>query len=175
MHNVILPPMRPPTQDVSYYRLVPDALILEMPDVIRTFMEETADMQVGEYNLAEVISEVMLFISDHEFVNVGIEELRKHFQQMYMNGDEQWDGVIMANAVVNMAQKMVKIFEDIKAYMPDGNLPFDFHQWVVRNDTIVFTKLLDYQSQINKEEHEYDPNRWYESRTPDGDQGHVGE
>jgi hypothetical protein len=175
MHNVILPPARPATKDLSYYRLVPDTLILEMPDAIKQFQEDTSEMQVAEYNLAEVISEIMLFIGDGEFANMGIEQLEGHFRQMYVNGDNYADGRIMGRAVAVLAQSLVNIFKSIKAYMPDGNLPFDFHKWVVRDEVIVFTKLLDYKPTINKEDNEYDPNRWYEYRTPDSDQGHVGE
>lgn len=177
-----MPPIiRNAAQHHSYYRAVPDAIILEFVNEIREFNEATSYMRVCEFELDEILSEILLFISDRNFVDTGVEELAQQFRLIHGrncdDGHEDLisDGVIMGDAVTTLAHAMASKFKDLELYLLDGNLPFSYKECLVDDTAFVFAKLLDYKPIVEREEDEYDPNRWHESRVPDSDFGHVGE
>lgn len=159
---------------------MPDILIVELKVELEEFSRDTDRMQFNEFELGDIVSEILLFVSDIHFAEMGVESLQTQFRHLHASreGDEDRvfdDGEIMSHAIAKLANAMVQKFKDLNAYLPDGNLPFGFKEWLVQNETPVFTKLLDYKPKIEKEEDEFDPNRWHESRIPDSDPEHVYE
>jgi len=160
---------------------------MEFRDEIQVFNEATADMRVCEYSINEVLAEILLFVSDKDFIDTGIEDLSKQFRLIHgRNNDEgevdednkrfiESDGNIMGDAVANLAHSMVARFKDLELYLTDGNLPFEFKECLVPDLAYVFVKQTDFKPTIEREEDEYNPNCWHESRIPDSDPEHVYE
>lgn len=177
------PPKKPINPQHPKYGAVPDVLILDVVDEMRDFNEAISHLRVCEFELDEIMSEVILFISDKEFIDTGIEDLAKQFRLIHGRHNDEGDvdlvadGDIMADAVANLAHSLVWRFKELDMYLVDGNLPYAYKESLLGENSFVFTKFLDYKPQVELERDaiEYDPNRWHESRIPDSDPEHVYE
>lgn len=111
---------------------IPDLLVFEIDKELETFFESTADLPKGEYDIDLLVSEVLLHISHRAFLEEGLHELQNQMREVYSQekGFSLVDGPIMAESAVQLGRGMVKKFDAINAYLPDGTLPYQFKKFI---------------------------------------------
>jgi hypothetical protein len=107
---------------------IPNLLVFEINSELETFFEETCNMARGEYDIDLLLAEALLYISDRNYLEPGLEAL--HAQLLDCHSQERGfsphDGPVLAEASVKLARSMSQKFDHLGAYLPDGTLPFQF-------------------------------------------------
>ena len=134
---------RPLTPSTTGYANVPDSLIIDIRDELVQFQTDAADLRDVEYYNDELVTEVLLFISDRNYLQTGIEDLRKHFYHMLVRDGHHFDAEVFSKAVVKLATALSTRLIALGAYMADGNLPFEIKKWITTSEPVL-TKNLDY-------------------------------
>ena len=130
---------------------IPDTLILEIDDALTTFFDDTANMSRDDYSVRDLVSEAVMYISDENLVDYGLSALRQdvEFYHSQSNGFGVEDGATLGRAAEKLGKAIHKKFVELKAYLPDGSLPFKVQQWMNPDAYLpvpVMTKCLEFVS-----------------------------
>jgi hypothetical protein len=126
-------------------------LILELDDALTEFFDDTANMAHDTYSIRDLVSEAVMYISDEHMIEYGLQALRTDVEYYHSQGSGFGveDGVTLGKATQKLGKAMHQKFVALKAYLPDGSLPFVFTQFMNPDAYLpvpVMVKCLDFVS-----------------------------
>lgn len=136
---------------IPLYQRIPELLVVELKEELEIFFEETANIHECDYDLDVIVKEIMMFISDNNFVTSGLQMLKTNITDCHSqaNGYAPDDGEALGNATYKLGLALFQKFNGMNAYLNDGTLPFEFSRWIDYKTLLpvpVFKKCLDYST-----------------------------
>lgn len=117
----------------------PRTLIMDIEEPVKKYHETINVLTETEIDISEMLDEIMIYLSDISTCQNGIESMSNNIKNMYQSNHLEEEGIIVADATVELALVIKKQAIQNKLYTDDGELPYIVGGWI--NDTLPLFKL----------------------------------
>ena len=124
---------------------VPGTVLVEIGNVVETFLRDTSNMNDHDYGIVFTINQIIMYIAEYGVSDIGIEALGDDIRRLYRYNPELFDGEGMIRASKQLARSIRDTFYQQGLYTKEGLLPYMFEGWLDKQFTVMILKASIHQ------------------------------